>query len=152
MTITIKDAAIGTRPATLGDLDFVWRIYRDSMKPLTIELLEWNDERQKAVVTDGLAGETSEIITIDGCDVGWLQVRQTKDAVELCQIYLAPEFQGQGVGTALVRRTQDQAKRTAKPVVLGVMHNNRAKKLYERLGFQLIDADAIKAYMKWEAS
>ena len=138
------------RPASSADFRFAWSLYQDLMKPLTVELLEWNEPGQKHVVELALAQEGTSIIVIDALDAGWLQVGESPDSVYLGQLYLAASFQNCGVGTAIVRSLRDQARQAGKALTLDVMKNNRARTLYRRLGFQVIGESEYKLKMQWQ--
>jgi len=83
------------RPACSVDFRFAWSLYRDLMKPLTVELLgRWNEPGQKRVVELALTQEGTSIIIIDGSDVGWLQVGESSAMrSEAAQIGLTPRLQ-----------------------------------------------------------
>ena len=141
------------RPACSVDFRFAWSLYRDLMKPLTVELLgRWNEPGQKRVVELALTQEGTSIIVIDGSDVGWLQVGESSDAIYLGQLYLAPELQNRGIGTAIVTELRDKARQAGKALTLDVMKNNRARFFYERLGFQVIGQSEYKLKMRWLAN
>jgi ribosomal protein S18 acetylase RimI-like enzyme len=117
-----------------------------------VEFRAWNDERQRLFVAGAIASGEVEVITVGGRDVGWVQVRETGEAVLLGQLYVLPEFQGRGIGTAIVRDLLARAGTAGKPVDLGVLRNNgRARALYERLGFRAVREDGIKIHMRWAA-
>ena len=143
------DPTITLRPITLSDLDFAWTLYRQSMKPLTEAFMEWADERQKQVVErDVISGEAS-IIVQDGHDRGWLRVRESIDGLELCQLYVTLEVQNRGIGTVIVGRLIGEARRKGKKLNLEVVKNNRARRLYERLGFVPAGESEYKLRMTW---
>ena len=123
------------RPATAADVDYLWRLYRQLMRPLTEELMRWSDDRQRVVVEAGLAAGGTSVIVVDGADVGWLQVREDPAALFLGQLYIEPAQQGDGLGTAILRDLGARASRAGKPVTLNVMKNNtRAADFYRRGG------------------
>jgi ribosomal protein S18 acetylase RimI-like enzyme len=139
------------RPACSADFRFAWSLYRDLMKPLTEELLgRWNETGQKSLIELALTQEGTSIIVIDGSDVGWLHVGDSSDAIYLGQLYLAPELQNRGIGTAIVTELRDKARTAGKALTLDVMKNNRARFFYERLGFQVIGQSEHKLKMRWQ--
>ena len=140
---------IQMRPAKPEDLDFAWDLYRRLMKPLAEELLAWNDERQKAVVEPEIENGQASIIVVTGRQAGWLHVRETPRSVELCQIYILPELQNLGIGSLLLARLIEKTKRQGKTLTLEIMKNNRAKALYERLGFVQTGESDFKIGMTW---
>src|ERR1700694_5504764 len=123
------------RLASGKDFRFAWLLYRDLMKPLTIELLEWNELGQKRVVKQALADKGRSLIVANGSNAGWLQVVETTDGVYLGHLYILPSVQNRGIGTAVLRRLSDRARQEGKTFSLDVMKNNRARLLYERLVF-----------------
>jgi ribosomal protein S18 acetylase RimI-like enzyme len=142
--------AFQLRPAGSEDFQFVWSLYRDLMKPLTVELLEWNEPGQKRVVELALTQKGTSIIVIDGLDAGWLQVDESPGSIYLRQLYLAPSLQNRGIGTAIVRELRDKAWQAGKALTLDVMKNNRARLLYERLGFRVIGESEYKLKIRWQ--
>jgi len=54
-------------------------------------------------------------------------------------IAVVPKYIGKGVGTRLLAQVLDAAKAVYPAVVLSVRATNPAKRLYERLGFVVID-------------
>jgi len=57
----------------------------------------------------------------------------------LVGIQLLPEFQGRGIGSDLILRELAHAKALGKPLRLQVLRaNDRARALYERLGFRVV--------------
>jgi ribosomal protein S18 acetylase RimI-like enzyme len=67
----------------------------------------------------------------------------------ISRIEIAPEVQGGGVGTALLRGLLDRARASgANAVELHVLQLNRARHLYERLGFQVVDVEPPKLRMR----
>jgi len=137
---------------TPADLEFAWGLYRESMKPLTEEYLAWDDARQKRVVERDAASGQASVIMRGGAEIGWLRVRETADEVELCQLYVAPGSRDRGAGTAMVRRLLANAGGTGKAVTLQVLRNNRARALYEHLGFRRTGEDSCKLHMTWRGA
>jgi SAM-dependent methyltransferase len=150
----LVDSAHGAfrlRPAASQDFQFAWSLYRDLMKPLTEELLgRWNDPGQQRVVELALAHEGTSIIVMDGLDAGWLHLVESPDSIYLGQLYLLPSLQNRGIGTAIMKDLMDRASQAGKALTLDVMKNNRARSLYERLGFRLVGESEYKLKMRWQ--
>ena len=78
-------------------------------------------------------------IEIDGVRVGMIQLFDEPDAIEIGEIQIQPSYQNRGIGTRLLRDTIDRAHEHRKKVSLSVaLKNERAYRLYERLGFQKV--------------
>lgn len=54
-------------------------------------------------------------------------------------IGVLPEHRGKGIGTALLKRHLEEARKLYRAITLSVSPNNPAKHLYERFGFKTID-------------
>jgi ribosomal protein S18 acetylase RimI-like enzyme len=65
-------------------------------------------------------------------------------------IALLPEYRGQGIGTALLKRLLEAAKNLYPAISLSVSPNNPAMRLYERLGFVTVDIRNEYPVMKRE--
>jgi ribosomal protein S18 acetylase RimI-like enzyme len=55
--------------------------------------------------------------------------------LRLCEVFLLPDCQGQGIGSQLLKQELARARRLHKPLRVSVLRANRARALYERLGF-----------------
>jgi ribosomal protein S18 acetylase RimI-like enzyme len=122
------------------------------MKPLTEEILTWNDQSQRAMVEQSLAHQGTSIIVVNGSSVGWLQVDSTSSAIYLGQLYITPTLQKRGVGTAIMKWLCGQARRDGKSVTLEVMKNNQALAFYDHLGFRVVGESKYKYEMRWQAT
>lgn len=74
-----------------------------------------------------------------------------RDSEQLLVVDLAllPPFRGQGIGTALLRSLLEESTRTGLPARVHVEEFNRARSLYERLGFRLVSASPPYLLMEW---
>ncbi|MBL3731886.1 hypothetical protein JIN86_20175 [Lysinibacillus sp. HST-98] len=50
----------------------------------------------------------------------------------------------------MIINLQQKAKKENKPVILQVLHTNSARKLYERLGFQVVSTDENYSKTRWQ--
>ena len=89
------------------------------------------------------------IILRDAESIGRLIVDRTGDAVHLIDIALLPEYRNAGIGTLLIQNLLDEAAQINKPVQLHVDKNNRARRLYDRLGFHVIGDAGLDFSMEW---
>lgn len=149
--VTTDGEVIQLQPATGDDREFAWLLYRDLMKPLTEEILRWDEQSQRAVVERSLAHQGTSIIVMNGSSVGWLQVDSTSSAIYLGQLYIISALQKRGIGTAIVKWLCGQARLEGKPVTLEVMKNNRALAFYHQLGFRVNGESKYKYEMRWQA-
>ena len=115
-------------------------------------------ERDVGVVPDGARANLEarwnvdqvRILVRNGDDIGWLQWAKLPDARELVQFFVEERLRGRGIGTEVMRLLIVEADADGKPVVLGVVKTNPAKRLYERLGFRVFGEDERKFHMRRE--
>ena len=139
------------RPVSANDFQFCWSHYRDLMKPLTIELMgSWNDAGQRQTIEQSLADTGASIIVVAGSDIGWMRIGEMETELYLGQLYVIPLMQNRGIGTAVVRQLCERAHRESKVLTLEVMKNNRARLLYDRLGFHVVGSSKYKLNMRWQ--
>jgi ribosomal-protein-alanine N-acetyltransferase len=113
------------------DLDGVLAVEEESFtNPWTKEMYAW--ELQNRSVCHIFVVRTPEHRVAGFCAF-WLVV----DEIHINNLAIRPALRGQGIGTQLIRRVFDEAKRLgARRATLEVRRSNEAaRRLYERLGF-----------------
>jgi GNAT superfamily N-acetyltransferase len=130
-------------------LAFCWPIYRESMLPLAEAVTQWNEAAQRKLVEQAVGHAGTSILQAGKADAGWLQVEETGHAVQLRHLYLAAEMRNRGLGTAFLAWMKERADRKRKDLVLEVMTNNPARRLYERLGFKPLTTEGNKVTMRY---
>jgi len=79
-----------------------------------------------------------EILLFDGVPCGYLNVVEEPSYIALLEIVILPAFQSRGIGSELLRELTNRARAAGLPIQLQVLlMNDRAKKLYERFGFDV---------------
>ena len=135
---------IELRQATPEDFDMALNLYLVTMKPLTAELTTWDENKQSTGFAEQWNVEDVQIITLEGRDVGWIQAAEMASEIFLQQLFISPEYQGRGIGSKVLRTLLQHWERAGKPVVLTVLKNNPARRLYERHGFAVVAEVGVK--------
>lgn len=138
------------RPATEDDFGFLSRLHAATMKATVTEVWGWDDGFQAAYFRDHFDPSRQQIIVVDGRDIGVLAVERHPDGVFLGNIEIAPEEQGRGLGAAIVRDVMTESFGRGLPVALQVNRINRARRLYERLGF--VETGRTETHVQMTAS
>lgn len=81
--------------------------------------------------------------------IGRLLVLRLASEICLADIALLPQERGAGLGARLLKDLLTEAAQAHKPVTLHVAHGNRARRLYERLGFVPVSDDGAYCAMRW---
>jgi ribosomal protein S18 acetylase RimI-like enzyme len=82
--------------------------------------------------------ESIKIVRFENQDIGMFKVKRDADKWEIIQIQLLPDYQRMGIGTQLIQNLQMEASQQGIAIFLSVLKGNPAKRLYERLGFKVI--------------
>ncbi len=136
---------IAFRNAQPGDFDYCASLYF-AWAGKVIEELNLSMPVQVSSFRQGWAVEQVQIITRDGADVGWMQSRLEGDALHLVQLFVDAPFRGQGIGRQVMQCLFKEA--AGRPMTLGVVKTNPARRLYERMGFRPTHEDERKIYMR----
>jgi ribosomal protein S18 acetylase RimI-like enzyme len=103
----------------------------------------WDEPWQRTDFDRRFSEYVVSIIEREGRPAGALWLESKPDSIYIVELQVLPEYQGRGIGTAVVRHLIDEASRNGIPVTLSVVAANpRAKLLYERLGFEVTEFDA----------
>ena len=84
-------------------------------------------------------------------DVGMMKVVRGASVWTLVQIQIVPARQGQQIGGRLVEGLQRDATDRGVPVELSVLKVNPARRLYARLGFEVVKEKRRSWEMRWAA-
>ena len=135
-TPTIASVQRTRRSADASDTEFArdahHRAYRDVVER---QFGSWNREQQDGFFDRNWAGGGFQVLLYDNMPCGYVAVEQRKDDVYVRELVILPEFQNQGIGSAVLAEVFDLANSLEVPVRLQVLRENRARLLYERLGF-----------------
>ncbi|AIJ05482.1 GCN5-related N-acetyltransferase [Methanocaldococcus bathoardescens] len=72
------------------------------------------------------------------CDCNWISNIEKREVAEIHEIFVDPDFRGRGIGTALINKAIEYAKKNGRNIVelwVGV-ENKNAIEFYKKLGFE----------------
>jgi ribosomal protein S18 acetylase RimI-like enzyme len=139
------------RPVTEDDFGWLWTLKRRTMRTYVEQTWGvWDDGVQDIYFRQGFTPSKLRIIVVDGRDAGRLEVERLDRELFLCGIELAPEFQHKGIGTAVIHDLAAEARASRVPLRLQVLKVNPAQKLYQRLGFQIVEETPTHLRMQLE--
>lgn len=94
--------------------------------------------------------DKARVICVDDAPAGLLKAYRTDTEWVVVQLQIAPPLQGRGLGERVLRTILDAAQADALPVTLKVLKGNPAKRLYERVGFEVVGEDGFQFHMRRE--
>ena len=137
------------RPAVPADFSFIRGVHHASLRDVVTQVWGWDQEFQDKLFCDTFDAKKFQIIQVDDVDIGALEDEIRPDEWFLSNILIAPEHQGQGIGTRVILDLFARATAGNLPVTLTALRpNHRAKKLYERLGFVVKREDEVRYWMR----
>jgi RimJ/RimL family protein N-acetyltransferase len=156
---------LSLRDAEPGDLPYLRQLYALSRAP-ELALMPWPDAVKQAFCDSQFDLQHRHYVTYfttadflivlhDGAPAGRLYVHETDGELCLVDILLDETMRGQGHGSALLRRLQQEVREKALSALrLQVLITNQAaRRLYEKLGFVLEgDEGAMHLAMRWRPS
>jgi ribosomal protein S18 acetylase RimI-like enzyme len=148
------------RPITDADHAFLRTLYAD-VRAAELAPVNWPDEAKKQFLAEQFAlqhehyvkvytGADFLLIEKDNSSIGRIYVRRTPAEIRLMDIALMPQWRGQGIGSALLHELIDEARTTGSQLTLHVEPQNPAQRLYERLGFRLIEHRGVYDFLGWQ--
>jgi ribosomal protein S18 acetylase RimI-like enzyme len=134
--------------ATDADSDFIYNLKKVAYKEYIEQTWGWDEDFQLKFHKENFSTENTKIIKIDNVAIGTVDVKEEEQRIFLSGLYLFPEYQNKGIGTAIITDIEKKAKETGKRIELEVLHvNKKARELYKRLGFTLTEGDDTKYLM-----
>jgi ribosomal protein S18 acetylase RimI-like enzyme len=154
-----RPGAVTLRPAMDADEPFLRRVY-NSTRQEELSVVPWSAEQLAAFLDMQFRAQHTfyhqhfpdaayDLIVEDGQPIGRLYVDRRPNELNIMDIALLPEYQNRGIGTALIRAVMDEARASSRSVQLHVETFNRARHLYERLGFSSTQVDGVHIRMEW---
>lgn len=148
LTIALPGAAFA--PASDADLDTVYALRREAFTPLTDTMgTGWDDAGERAKFEARWKAATTVLVLRDGAAIGALELDPAAEAWFARTVHLAPQTQGSGLGSAIMRAVVTAAREEGRTVQLSVVRANAgAKALYLKLGFVVEREDGERVWMK----
>lgn len=81
--------------------------------------------------------------------IGRIYLRQGSTEIRLMDIALLPPLRGTGIGRCLIESLKTRAASRGLDITLHVEPNNPAQRLYQRLGFALIERRGVYDFLGW---
>ena len=139
------------RTATDDDWEVLYYVIRSTLREYVEQTWGvWEEEQQRAHFAGKFIPERIKVVQLNGDDIGLLHVDRSSNELFISEIEILPDYQGRGIGTTLLRDLFNEATARELSVRLQVLKVNPARRLYERLGFRIIDETKTHFMMRWE--
>ena len=112
----------------------------------------WDEARHARHFSESMKRGHISIIELDGERAGMVQLVEASGALEVGEIQIDPRHQNRGLGTRVLLDVISGAHAQGRDVRLSVgLKNEKAIRLYERLGFQPVGRSDSHLHMECEA-
>ena len=159
---TAPPGEISLRPASPADSEFLLLAYASTRQD---EMASWGwnsvqqasfvqmqfDARRRGYAAEYPSAQIS-LICVGESLAGSIIISRSQSEIRLVDITLLPEFRSRGIGGRLIGTLTSEAARSGSAVRLNVLRGNRARHLYERLGFVAKGSDPMYCEMEWTAA
>ena len=148
-----QQAAHSYRLATNDDYDFLYALHVVAMRAYVEPLWGWEETWQQEYFARKFDPRRYQIIQVEGQDAGVVVVELRENKFYIALIELLPDFQGRGIGTAVISELSIQAQANNLPMMLHVLKSNDpARRLYEKLGFVVVGEEEHRFKMVKETA
>jgi ribosomal protein S18 acetylase RimI-like enzyme len=148
------------RASRPDDAEFLLGVY-GSTREEELSVVDWSDADRDAFLRQQFTAQDAywrsirpnadwDVVEVGGRLAGRFYVDRMYDGIRIVDIALAVEFRDRGIGGSLIADVQAEAG--GRCVTIHVERGNRARALYERLGFVQIDSTGVYDLLEWRAS
>jgi ribosomal protein S18 acetylase RimI-like enzyme len=150
---------VSFRPERPGDEPFLLQLYA-STRAAEMRLVPWDNSQKEAFLRSQFGLQKHHyrkyypeaaflIVQLDGQPIGRLYVDRSGPCILVIDIALLPGYRAAGIGGRLMRDVLSEAAAEGKKVQIHVERANPALRLYERLGFRILEDKGIHFFMEW---
>lgn len=140
---------IQKRSAGEQDFEFARQTHHEAYRDVVERQFGWDEKAQDNFFASTWATRPHEILLCNGEPCGYYALEKGNEFIQLHELTILPEYQGQGIGTRLLKEAIEMGKNNHVPVRLQVLKENTgAIDLYQRMGFK--EVDETETHLKME--
>jgi ribosomal protein S18 acetylase RimI-like enzyme len=140
------------RPATAADYEYARLVCHGAYRDMVIRQFgKWEDPLQDRFFDKSWNDAPYDIILFEGEPCGYCRIDEHPGTLQLVEFAIDVSMQGRGIGSLVLALFKEMAVQKGKSAQLNVMRtNDRAKALYERLGFRVYGETAMHYLLRAE--
>ncbi|RKP47421.1 GNAT family N-acetyltransferase [Trinickia fusca] len=135
-----------------SDEDFLLRLYA-STREEELKLTDWDEEERQRFVRMQFAAQQCAynsypnaaffLLLLDGEPIGRVYLQDRETTLSIVDLSLLPAWRGQGIGGDVLKEVFSRAGVRQQAVRIHVEKLNPALRLYQRLGFRLLEDKGV---------
>jgi GNAT superfamily N-acetyltransferase len=156
---TERTLPVALRAVTADDEAFLLNIY-SIVRADELAQVPWTDAQREAFIKMQFDAQqdhyrahnpdaTHDLILLDAQPIGRLYVARRAKEIRILDITILPEHRDRGIGTSLIKGLMEEAGIAGKPLTIYVESFNPSHKLFDRLGFSMMEEDGILHLLEW---
>ena len=160
MPTQTTDLSIALRPARAEDEAFLHQVY-GSTRAEELDQVDWSEDQKQAFVDAQFAAQRSSylnnypgaeflVVMAAGEPAGRLYLHRRPAEIRIMDLALLPPYRGRGFGSRLLRQIMAEAQADGRKVTIHVEKFNPALRLYQRLGFRVLEDKGVYYFLGWE--
>lgn len=146
-----NDTIISFAPTTAGDIDELVAIRVAAMRESLERIGRFDPVRARERFQSGFSPQQTRYILLNDQRVGFVVVKQNDGHLLLDHLYLHPDHQGKGIGSAVLAQLFADAAAARLPIRVGALKQSEANRFYQQHGFVQIDEGEWDIYYERQA-
>ncbi|MDN5923577.1 MAG: GNAT family N-acetyltransferase [Xanthomonadales bacterium] len=154
-----RPAGITLRPVVDADHAFLRDLYAQ-VRAAELAPLPWSSAAKREFLSQQFTLQHQHyvqnykdaqllLIEREAAPIGRIYVFRGPEEIRLMDIALLVDMRGQGIGSALLHELMVEARLHGAQLTLHVEPNNPAQRLYQRMGFTLIEHRGVYDFLGW---
>ena len=132
--------------AQQSDLDNLVAIRIEAMRESLERIGRFDPVRARERFLSGFEARNTHYIEVSGERVGFVVVKHHPNELLLDHLYVRPNAQGSGVGSAVLTQIFKMADAAALSIKVGALKESASNRFYIRHGFQFVESSEFDNY------
>jgi GNAT superfamily N-acetyltransferase len=131
-------------PVANADFDELAALRIDAMRDSLERIGRFDPQRARERFRNGFSPDHTRHIVVDGKRAGFMAIKSQDDHLLLDHLYLRPEYQGRGIGAAVLQIVFAEADAAGLPVRVGALRDSDSNRFYARHGFEKTHESTVR--------
>jgi ribosomal protein S18 acetylase RimI-like enzyme len=128
------------------DAEALVRLRIDAMRDSLESIGRFDPARARERFLSTFEPQYTRHIDADGERVGFVVVKPIDNALQLDHLYIHPQHQGRGIGSAVLKQVFAEAYAGAQAIRVGALRGSASNRFYQRHGFEQVSESEWDIY------